>query len=309
MHIDVDLAGIERDEQRDDRLAVARQIIGIGGAHRAEHELVAHRTAVDEQILAERIGAAERRQRRKAFDHEPVDAAAPAADLDRIGAELRAEHVGKAREPPDRARHRRGPGQRHAILAREGESNVGTAHGETSHDVAQCLAFGAIGFEKFQSRRGGIEQVAHLDPGALAERRGLGLRLLAAFDRDRPGVRLGRMAGDNRQARDRADRGQRLAAETERADREQIIAVELRSGMPLDREHEILAAHALAVVANADEPATARFGDDFDAAGAGVERVLDELLDDARGTLDHFAGGDAVDDGFIELANGHGAPI
>ena len=40
--------------------------------------------------------------------------------------------------------------------------------------------------------------------------------------------------------------------------------------------------------------------------GAGIERVLDQLLHHARRTLDHLAGGDAVDHGFGELANGHG---
>ena len=52
--------------------------------------------------------------------------------------------------------------------------------------------------------------------------------------------------------------------------------------------------------------AAAAVGDDLDAARAGVERVLDQLLDDARRPLDHLAGGDAVDDGFGELADGHG---
>ncbi len=62
MHVDVDLARIERDEQRQQRMAVARQIIGIGAAHRADQQLVAHRPAVDEQILPERVGARQRRQ-------------------------------------------------------------------------------------------------------------------------------------------------------------------------------------------------------------------------------------------------------
>ena len=39
---------------------------------------------------------------------------------------------------------------------------------------------------------------------------------------------------------------------------------------------------------------------------AGVERVFDELLHDARRPLDHLAGGDAVDGGFGQLADGHG---
>ena len=43
MHIDVDLARGKRDEQSQKRMAVARQIIGVGAAHRADQELVAHR--------------------------------------------------------------------------------------------------------------------------------------------------------------------------------------------------------------------------------------------------------------------------
>ena len=42
------------------------------------------------------------------------------------------------------------------------------------------------------------------------------------------------------------------------------------------------------------------------AAGAGVDGVFDQFLDHARGTFDHLAGGDAVDDLFGELADGHG---
>ena len=38
---------------------------------------------------------------------------------------------------------------------------------------------------------------------------------------------------------------------------------------------------------------------------AGVERVLDQFLDRRRRPLDHFAGGDAVDEQGIEAADGH----
>ncbi len=104
---------------------------------------------------------------------------------------------------------------------------------------------------------------------------------------------------------DGADRGQRLAAKTERADMQQVIAVELRGRVPLDREREVSVGHALAVVADADKPAAAAVGHDLDAGRAGIERVLDQLLHHAGGTLDHLAGGDAVDHGLGELADGH----
>ncbi len=79
--------------------------------------------------------------------------------------------------------------------------------------------------------------------------------------------------------------------------------------MALNRELEIGARHAAAVVADADQPPPAAVGDDLDPGRAGVERVLDQFLDDARRPLDHLAGGDAVDQIFRKLADGHGGPL
>ena len=118
-------------------------------------------------------------------------------------------------------------------------------------------------------------------------------------------MRLVGMPRGDRQFGDRPDRGQSLAAEAERRDRQQIVAVKLGSGVALDREVEVGARHALAVVADADEPAAAAVGQHLDAARAGIERILDELLDHARRPLHHLAGGDAVDQGFGKLADGH----
>ena len=85
VHIDVDFVRGKRDEQRHDRVPVARQIVRIGAAHHADEQPVAHRAAVDEEILAERVGARQRRQRGKAFDHDAVPLV---AHLDRVGAEI-----------------------------------------------------------------------------------------------------------------------------------------------------------------------------------------------------------------------------
>ncbi len=54
------------------------------------------------------------------------------------------------------------------------------------------------------------------------------------------------------------------------------------------------------------QPPPAAVGEDVDPRRARVERVLDQFLHDARRPFDHFAGGDAVDDGFGQLADGHG---
>jgi len=75
--------------------------------------------------------------------------------------------------------------------------------------------------------------------------------------------------------------------------------------MPLHRQRQIGGDHAFAVVGNPDEPPSAAVDEHIDAAGAGIERIFDELLHHARRTLDHLTGGDAVDHGFGELADGH----
>ena len=87
---------------------------------------------------------------------------------------------------------------------------------------------------------------------------------------------------------------------------QQILVVELGGGMAIDREREIAMAHAAAVIGDADAPPAAAVGEDVDPARAGVDRVLHQFLHHARRPLHHLAGGDAVDDLFGELTDGHG---
>ena len=92
----------------------------------------------------------------------------------------------------------------------------------------------------------------------------------------------------------------------ERADAQQILVVELGGGVAVDGQRQIGVGHAAAVVGDADPPPAAAIGEDVDPAGAGVDGVFDQFLDHARRPFHHLAGGDAVDDLFGELADGHG---
>ena len=87
----------------------------------------------------------------------------------------------------------------------------------------------------------------------------------------------------NRQPADRPDRGQGLAAEPEEADIHQIVVGELRCGMALDRQCQILGAHADPVIGHADEGLATASEGDVDLGGAGVDGVLDKLLHHAGG--------------------------
>jgi len=74
----------------------------------------------------------------------------------------------------------------------------------------------------------------------------------------------------------------------------------------VDREGQLVRRHAVPVVGDQDARQAAAVGLDLDPGGAGVERVLDQLLDGARRAFDHLAGGDAVDGFGGEAADGHG---
>src|SRR5512139_3260060 len=107
-------------------------------------------------------------------------------------------------------------------------------------------------------------------------------RLFSRFDGYAPSMRLADAARRNGQPGSRADGRQCLSAKAERADRQKIIALKLRRGMALDREFEIGGGHAFAVVGDADQPAASAVSEDVDTVSAGVERIFDQFLHDAR---------------------------
>ena len=122
-------------------------------------------------------------------------------------------------------------------------------------------------------------------------------RRAAVLDTEPDGLRRGAVGGRQRQPRDRRDRRQRLAAEAEGRDaargrrptrswtsRGARSASRASSGsMPLPSSTTRTSATPAASISTSMR------------ARARVQRVLDQLLDDRGGPLDHLAGGDLVD--------------
>ena len=77
--------------------------------------------------------------------------------------------------------------------------------------------------------------------------------------------------------------------------------------MPCQGEREFLGGDAGAVVAHADQADPAVLDVDRHLARSGVERVLDQFLDDGRRALDDLARSDLVDERAFEDTDGHGA--
>src|SRR5205807_6503627 len=93
------------------------------------------------------------------------------------------------------------------------------------------------------------------------------------------------------------DRGKRLTPEPERRHADQVRRIaDLAGGVARQRQLRILATHPRAVVAHPDERLAAVFDRHADRARAGIERVLDQLLDDRGRPLDHLACRDLVGD-------------
>ena len=186
MHIDIDSARIAGQIQHQRRVPVAGQIIHISAAHRAMQQLVAHRTAIDEQILRLRIGAVQRRQAGIAGQRKAL---ARRIDHQRVFGKIRAEHLLQPGQQALRAIGAGGPVEARQPLAAKAKPHILVRHRQPPHDIHHRLALGPVGFEEFQPRRGGGEQVAHVYPRAAVQAgRGNGA-LDAAIDADGKALR------------------------------------------------------------------------------------------------------------------------
>ena len=95
--------------------------------------------------------------------------------------------------------------------------------------------------------------------------------------------------------RHRGDRGQRLAAESERDDRSQIVGVgDLAGGVPLEGEPGVGRIHSFAVVLHADLFLASQLNVNGQAPRPGVDGVLDQLLDHGGWPFNDFAGGNLI---------------
>ena len=182
----------------------------------------------------------------------------------------------------------------------------GVGQRQLGHDAddGRLLRGGAL--QELGPRRRVEEQVPHLDGRAGGR---VGRRRTPPPPRPRPTMRnpRGRVGRprQERQPRDGEDRGQRLPAEPERADRVEVgLRPELGRRMPLQRQQAVLGRHPAPVVRHRDELAPGAPHRDLDAGRAGVQAVLDQLLDDRRRALDDLPGRDLVDDGVGEALDG-----
>ena len=287
VHVHVALAHGER--QQDHREPVARQQRTIRVERRLQQRRVPHRPSVHDHDDLVAVAAGEiGRARQPAHAHavlRAIHGEEPRGDVvPPHGADAVAEVAG-------RGRRQNGP-----RVVGHAQGHVRMRQRELGEGAQARGQLRRRRLEELEPRGRVEEQVAHLDARAGVGRNLEALLDGAALTGQAQAPRAAPRAARQRESRDGADRRQRLAAEAERRDRLQILVVlELGGRVALERQRQLLRRHADAVVADADQRASAVAQVDGDGGGAGVERVLDQLLDGGGRTLDDLAGGDLVD--------------
>ena len=212
VHVHIDGARVDLQEQHIGRMPAAVQDVAVGLADGVGDELVANEAAIHKKILRVAAGTGVSGQ------------GGEAGELQRAGLDADCAGVLEkviAHQQADTARHVAG---RQAVadpaVVGELHGDVGPRQRDTAKGFVAMGELGAFGLEKFTAGRGVVVELLHIDHGAVIERCGLG-RAAGAFDA--PGVAGAAGAAGDGGACHRGDGGQRLAAETHGGDRFEIF--------------------------------------------------------------------------------------
>ena len=303
MRVDVDLEWIERQVQEPGRMPSAIAHVAIAEAHGTAEQAIAHHSAIHVEVLPVRLRARLRRQADPAFEGEP---GLRERDESRLRDEILADEPGDARlalVAPDRGRQRK----LLAPVVRQGKCHVEARQGEPCHGPQHVLELRRLCAQELPPRWHAVKEVAHLDRRSLRMRRRSHLPGLAIDRLDLRCFTPFARAGAELEARHGGDRRQCFAAKAERSELLEIIqGGDLARGMACERQVKLIGRDAVTVVANADQADSAVLDVDGEALRAGVESVLDELLDHGRRALDDLARSDLVDERALEDPDGHG---
>ena len=292
VNVDVDARRVQLQVQHVDRLARAVQHVVKGRARGVADDLVAHEAAVDVGVLLVGAGACGVGQADAAVQAQRAVVAA-VVDGDGLGNEVVAQHVTQALGLRIFGRATGAPLLQQTAFVPDRKAHVGTHQRMAAHGVQAMREFGGVGLEEFAPRRRAEEQLAHVDGGAARARR---RAQLATVGSQLEGAVLLGGARQQRGFGDRADGGQGFAAETHGGDRFQVVQrADLAGGMAAQCHRQLFARDAVAIVLDPDAAHAAGQQPHCHLAGAGVERVVDQLAHHGGRAFDHLAGGDLAD--------------
>ena len=292
MHVHIDELRQNIDPKDDDRISSALHQRAIRVDDRVLNRPVTHVAPVDEAVqpLRRTLGEFRRREPTTHFHGAVIFGGGQRMHV--LGKAL-AEYPGEA--PLGVGAAGFGHVDRRAPIVGEFDRDVRIGEGHTFNRVRDVTHLGSRAFEELLSRGHVEEQITHLDGRARRSAvRGAVGDLAPDDDDSRAFGVLGRTGGE-REPTDRRDRRDRFATKAKRGDgRDVLRSLDLRCRVSLEAEQRVVGRHARAIVGDSDQIDAAPFDRHFDPHGAGVHRVLQQLLDNRSGALHDFASRDLV---------------
>ena len=204
-------------------------------------------------------------------------------DAQCVAGEILAERLVQARVAEHRAFLQLAlalPAPRRLAVVGDAQFDVGPRQCQRAQPVLDVRQLGAFGAQELAPRGHVVEQVAHFHRGAGRMRVRRHLADLAAIDLQQRAVLAAGAPRRQPEAADRGHRRQRFAAEAERGHGFQVVdAGDLAGGVARHRQRQFVGLDAAAIVADPDQADAAVLQVDVDAAGAGIQGVLDQFLD------------------------------
>ena len=303
MHVHIDRARVEIEEQEIGGLPLAVQELGVAFAHRVGEHAVAHVASVHEEVLA--IASRLRRLRRAG---EPAQAHAARRGLDRhrrLG-----ELAPEERQRPLAQRIASHVAARPPVMAQR-KGDLRLRERQAPEHLVAMAEFGRLALQELAPRRRVEVEVAHRHRRARRARRGLDFADIAALGSNERAVRRVLAARADGEPRYRGDGGERFASEAHGRHRLEVgEARDLARRVAHESERQLVRRDAVAVVFDLDAAHAAFVERDADHARAGVDAVLHQLLQHRGRALHHFAGRDLAHEKLRQHADGaHPASI
>ena len=181
------------------------------------------------------------------------------------------------------------------------ETQLGMRERGGQADIRDAQGLGLPRAQEFPSCGDVVEQLLDIEGRAARAARVLDARLAATVDSDLGPLDRVARTGEHAELRHRSDRRERFPSEAHGLHTHEILErADLARRVPAHGEDGVVAVHADAVVLDQD-PFLAAFADlDADGGGLRVDGVLEQLLDHAGGSFDHFSRGDLVHERVVE---------
>ena len=288
MHVDIDCSSVNVEKQADERVLMLHQAVSVSVLDSARDDAALNIASVDIVILKSSVSAGDRGLSDESVDMNSI---LPVIRLDKLRHNL--SSVDMINAVPEISR----PGRLKLCLP-AGQKPEGNGRIGQNKLLHKCAYMGSLrhgGLQKFGTRRRIVEKVPDDDRCTIRRSDCFVYARPPALDDIPASRKISRSLGQNLDAADRCDRGERLPPETEGGKGVEIIdRLDLRSRVALKRKRQIIRRHALPIIRDPNHGNTAIPDFNGDPVCSRINCIFRQLLHDRCRTLDDLPGRNLV---------------